>query len=219
MTCECAPRNASGSTSSKPRGPTSSSRPSIPRPDDRFLEIGPGPGALTLRLAPRVAQLTAIELDPAMVAMLRPRLPPNVTLVQADFLDFDLAFARGRASAPRRRQPSLQRLLPHPVRADRRAPASRRDRGRDAHAAARGRRRGCTRRREAATTASSRSWCSSMPTSGRCWRCRPGRSARCPRSTPPSSISGSGRPPSRSRTRARSKRWSGRCSGSGGRCC
>ncbi len=61
-----------------------------PRPDDRFVEIGPGPGALTLRLAPRVAQLTAVELDPAMVAMLRPRVPSNVTLVQADFLDFDL---------------------------------------------------------------------------------------------------------------------------------
>ena len=62
-----------------------------PQPDDRFVEIGPGPGALTLRLAPRVARLTAIELDLAMVEMLRPRLPQNVTLVHADFLDFDLA--------------------------------------------------------------------------------------------------------------------------------
>src|SRR5688500_6576116 len=34
-----------------------------PRPDDRFVEIGAGPGALTLRLAPRVAHVTAIELD------------------------------------------------------------------------------------------------------------------------------------------------------------
>jgi 16S rRNA (adenine1518-N6/adenine1519-N6)-dimethyltransferase len=69
-----------------------------PRPDDRFVEIGPGPGALTLRLAPRVAHLTAVELDPAMVAMLRPRVPHNVTLVQADFLDFDLSsLAPGRA--------------------------------------------------------------------------------------------------------------------------
>ena len=37
-----------------------------PRPTDRFLEIGPGPGALTLRLAPRVAHLTAVELDREM---------------------------------------------------------------------------------------------------------------------------------------------------------
>ncbi len=62
-----------------------------PQPADRFLEIGPGPGALTLRLAPRVAHLTAVEVDPAMVEALRPKLPPNVTLVQGDFLDVDVA--------------------------------------------------------------------------------------------------------------------------------
>ena len=39
-----------------------------PRPDDRFFEIGPGPGALTLRLAPRVEHLTAVEVDRDMVA-------------------------------------------------------------------------------------------------------------------------------------------------------
>ena len=61
-----------------------------PQPEDRFLEIGPGPGALTLRLAPHVAHVTAIEVDPEMVAALRPRLPPNVTLVEEDFLDADV---------------------------------------------------------------------------------------------------------------------------------
>lgn len=61
-----------------------------PRPDETFLEIGPGPGALTLRLAPRVASLTAIELDPEMVALLQPKVPANVTLVHSDFLEFDL---------------------------------------------------------------------------------------------------------------------------------
>ena len=57
---------------------------------DRFLEIGPGLGALTLRLAPRVAQLTAVELDWDMVAALRPRAPDNVIIVAGDFLEFDL---------------------------------------------------------------------------------------------------------------------------------
>jgi 16S rRNA (adenine1518-N6/adenine1519-N6)-dimethyltransferase len=66
-----------------------------PRPGDRFVEIGPGPGALTLRLAPRVAQVTAVELDAEMVALLEPRVPANVTLVRADFLDFDLAGIAG----------------------------------------------------------------------------------------------------------------------------
>ena len=58
-----------------------------PQPNDRFLEIGPGPGVLTLRLAPRVAHLTAIEIDPEMVRLLGPRLPQNVTLIEQDFLE------------------------------------------------------------------------------------------------------------------------------------
>jgi 16S rRNA (adenine1518-N6/adenine1519-N6)-dimethyltransferase len=62
-----------------------------PKPDDRFVEIGPGPGALTLRLAPRVAHLTAIDVDAALIDALRPRVTDNVTLVHADFLDVDLA--------------------------------------------------------------------------------------------------------------------------------
>jgi len=62
-----------------------------PGADERFLEIGAGPGALTLRLAPRVAHLTAIELDAEMVATLAPQAPPNVTLIHADFLELDLS--------------------------------------------------------------------------------------------------------------------------------
>lgn len=58
-----------------------------PRPGDRFIEIGPGPGVLTLRLAPRVAHLTAVEVDQEMVELLAPKLPSNVTLVHQDFLD------------------------------------------------------------------------------------------------------------------------------------
>lgn len=62
-----------------------------PHREERFVEIGPGPGALTLRLAPRVARLTAIELDADMIESLAGRLPRNVTLVHADFLDFDFS--------------------------------------------------------------------------------------------------------------------------------
>ena len=61
-----------------------------PHPSDRFVEIGPGPGALTFRLAPRVAHLTAIEVDRDLAAGLRPQLPPNVDLVVADVLEVDL---------------------------------------------------------------------------------------------------------------------------------
>lgn len=62
-----------------------------PQLEQRVVEIGPGPGALTLRLAPRVQHLTAVELDRDMVAALTPQLPPNVSLIQADVLDVDLA--------------------------------------------------------------------------------------------------------------------------------
>ena len=44
---------------------------------DRFLEIGPGPGILTSRLAPRVGSLTAVEIDRDLAAGLRAELPPN----------------------------------------------------------------------------------------------------------------------------------------------
>jgi 16S rRNA (adenine1518-N6/adenine1519-N6)-dimethyltransferase len=61
-----------------------------PGDQDRFLEIGPGPGALTLRLAPRVAHVTAVEVDRDLAAALQPRLPANVELIVADFLAADL---------------------------------------------------------------------------------------------------------------------------------
>ena len=62
-----------------------------PRRTDRFIEIGPGPGALTLRLAPRVAHLTAIEIDRHLAEELRDRLPPSADIVVGDILDIDLA--------------------------------------------------------------------------------------------------------------------------------
>jgi 16S rRNA (adenine1518-N6/adenine1519-N6)-dimethyltransferase len=62
-----------------------------PAASDHFVEIGPGPGVLTTRLAPLVSHLSAIELDPEMVALLQPQLPENVSLVQQDFLEADLS--------------------------------------------------------------------------------------------------------------------------------
>lgn len=66
-----------------------------PQAGDRFLEIGPGPGALTLRLAPRVAHLTAVEIDATMIEALGERVPANVTLIHADFLELDPATLGG----------------------------------------------------------------------------------------------------------------------------
>ena len=57
-----------------------------PSPEDYFLEIGPGRGALTLPLSRRVAGVTAVELDRDLVDWLGPRLPGHVRLVSGDFL-------------------------------------------------------------------------------------------------------------------------------------
>jgi 16S rRNA (adenine1518-N6/adenine1519-N6)-dimethyltransferase len=61
-----------------------------PAKGDRFLEIGPGPGVLTTRLAAQVAHVTAIEIDRDLAADLRQTLPSNVELVTGDILDVDL---------------------------------------------------------------------------------------------------------------------------------
>lgn len=58
-----------------------------PAPDDLFLEIGSGPGILTLRLAPRVSRLVAIEIDRDLIAELTPKLPSNASIVAGDVLE------------------------------------------------------------------------------------------------------------------------------------
>jgi 16S rRNA (adenine1518-N6/adenine1519-N6)-dimethyltransferase len=50
----------------------------LPRPGDRVLEIGPGRGVLTRRLAGRVARLVAVEIDPALASTLPGSLPPGL---------------------------------------------------------------------------------------------------------------------------------------------
>jgi 16S rRNA (adenine1518-N6/adenine1519-N6)-dimethyltransferase len=60
------------------------------RPSDHFIEIGPGPGILTTRLAARARHVTAIEIDRDLAGGLQTMVPRNVTVVQGDILDFDL---------------------------------------------------------------------------------------------------------------------------------
>lgn len=62
-----------------------------PSPNDTFLEIGPGTGILTLRLAPKVKQLVAVEIDRDLIAALTPKLPANASIVTGDVLELDLA--------------------------------------------------------------------------------------------------------------------------------
>jgi 16S rRNA (adenine1518-N6/adenine1519-N6)-dimethyltransferase len=58
-----------------------------PKPDETFVEIGPGRGALTRPLAARAKAVVAYEIDRDLAAELRDTAPPNVTVIEGDFLD------------------------------------------------------------------------------------------------------------------------------------
>jgi 16S rRNA (adenine1518-N6/adenine1519-N6)-dimethyltransferase len=59
-------------------------------PDDAVIEIGPGVGVLTLRMAPVVRKLTAVELDRRLYPYLHQALAayPGARLVEGDALEF-----------------------------------------------------------------------------------------------------------------------------------
>lgn len=61
-----------------------------PRPDDLFLEIGPGEGVLTEQLADRSAGVVAVEIDPLLASILREGLVrrcPTLRVLEADALE------------------------------------------------------------------------------------------------------------------------------------
>ncbi|VVB70595.1 putative ribosomal RNA small subunit methyltransferase A [uncultured archaeon] len=58
-------------------------------PDDRILEIGPGPGNLTKVLAEHAGTVYAVEVDPLLAAGLTGKFP-NVTVTNADALTVEL---------------------------------------------------------------------------------------------------------------------------------
>jgi 16S rRNA (adenine1518-N6/adenine1519-N6)-dimethyltransferase len=61
-------------------------------PSDRVIEIGPGRGSLTDLLTPRVKEIFAVELDPALAGMLRDKYSRqgHVHIDCADFLKWDV---------------------------------------------------------------------------------------------------------------------------------
>ena len=58
-----------------------------PGPDDDFFEIGPGRGALTEPLAAKAKTVTAFEIDRALAESLRSTAPPNLVVIEGDFLE------------------------------------------------------------------------------------------------------------------------------------
>jgi 16S rRNA (adenine1518-N6/adenine1519-N6)-dimethyltransferase len=69
--------------------------------DDVVLEIGPGAGALTPRIARRVRRVIAVEKDIGLAEFLREDLAEwhNIEIVEGDFLEYDLAAAAAGAGA------------------------------------------------------------------------------------------------------------------------
>ena len=161
--------------------------------------------------------LTAIEIDRDLAAALQPQLPPHVDLVVADFLDVDLA--PYLAAGPLRVAGNLPYNLSSPILFKLLAaagPASFIDATVMLQLEVAERlvaRVGTKRLRRAddlpALHADVR----------RVLTLPPGAFRPAPRSTPPSSRSPSSRRRCRPATKRRSRRWSGRCSRSGGRRC
>ncbi|MFO7892367.1 MAG: 16S rRNA (adenine(1518)-N(6)/adenine(1519)-N(6))-dimethyltransferase RsmA [Longimicrobiales bacterium] len=62
-----------------------------PGPGDTVIEVGPGQGALTHRLAENAGRLVAVELDDRLAETLAARFDdaPNVTIVHADILEWE----------------------------------------------------------------------------------------------------------------------------------
>lgn len=86
-----------------------------PKPDETFLEIGPGRGALTRALAARVRHLVAIEIDRDLVAALPSQLPPNVTVIEQDALATDFAGVLAPETAPVRVAGNLPYNVASPI--------------------------------------------------------------------------------------------------------
>ena len=84
-----APRKRFGQHFLEPVWVTKVIRAIDPQPDDHFLEIGPGRGALTGPLLEKATSVLAFEIDRDLAARLRDTFSsnPRFTLVEGDFLE------------------------------------------------------------------------------------------------------------------------------------
>ena len=74
-----------------------------PQPDEAIVEIGPGRGAMTSRLAETAGRVIAVEFDRDLVAQLRGKFSgsANVQLIEADALAIDFCEAIAPATQAR----------------------------------------------------------------------------------------------------------------------
>jgi len=90
-----------------------------PKPDELFIEIGSGRGALTRPLAARAKAVTAYEIDRDLATDLKAAALPNLTVVEGDFLEV-FANLESPANPGSRANPESQAnpesRIPNPVR-------------------------------------------------------------------------------------------------------
>jgi 16S rRNA (adenine1518-N6/adenine1519-N6)-dimethyltransferase len=88
-----------------------------PQAGDLVLEVGPGRGVLTGRLAGRVGGLVAVEIDPALACALREELraSSSVEIVEADVLKVDLRALLERLGATPARRARVIANLPYSI--------------------------------------------------------------------------------------------------------
>ena len=60
-----------------------------PKPGEDIIEIGPGTGSLTSKLAEKASSLTLVEIDTRVIEGLRIQYP-QVNVIKGDFLDIQL---------------------------------------------------------------------------------------------------------------------------------
>jgi 16S rRNA (adenine1518-N6/adenine1519-N6)-dimethyltransferase len=82
---------------------------------DTFLEIGPGRGALTRPLVARAGRVIAVEIDRDLAGLLNDRQIPNLRIIQADFLEIDLADALREEPQPMRVAGNLPYNISSPI--------------------------------------------------------------------------------------------------------
>jgi 16S rRNA (adenine1518-N6/adenine1519-N6)-dimethyltransferase len=86
-----------------------------PKPDQEFIEIGSGAGALTRPLAARAKAVTAFEIDRDLAGELRAAVIPNLAIVAGDFLETDSAHPGLQASDSLRVAGNLPYYVASPI--------------------------------------------------------------------------------------------------------
>ena len=82
-------------------------------PNDHVLEIGPGPGVMTERLARRALNVVAVEKDRRFFELLKEKLSAysHLTIIEGDFLALDIE----KILTPERRQWKVVANLPYNI--------------------------------------------------------------------------------------------------------